>query len=250
MRTTDFDSAVHEESFLISSFDADFNGNAKLTSICNYLQEIAGKHVDLIHQGLNDLQVKNMAWVLSRLKVHIYEYPKWKDKITIQTWPTGTNGLFGNRDFKIKNESGKTIAIATSAWIIIQMDNKRPVRPNHFADKMTVYNETLVFSNPLQKLKIENNFEFNEKIKIHYSDIDINQHVNNVKYIKWVMDACPIKKLNKDQISELQINFLHESKLTDELIIFGNKTECEPHQFVIKNRKTGIEHCHAIIKWT
>jgi len=249
MKTLDFDNAKYEESFLIGSFDTDLNGNAKLTSICNYLQEIAGKHIDTIHEGVNNLQKQNMTWVLSRLKIHISQFPRWKEKITIQTWATGTEGPFGNRDFIILNDERKTIAVASSSWLVIRTDTKTPVRPKRFVENLPNYNGKTVFKTPLKKLKPKNEFDFKESIKIHYSDIDINQHVNNVKYIKWVIDACPMDKLTKNQITELQINFLHESKLTAELNIFRNKLINGTNQFVIKNDITGIEHCHAIIKW-
>ncbi len=238
----------YKESFRIGSFDTDLNGKVKLTSICNYLQEIAGNHVDLIHQGVDELKAKHMTWVLSRLKIKIYQFPVWKDKIDIETWSIGTDGLFGNREFEISNSKGETIAIASSSWLVINTLNKRPVRPQKIAEKIPFNSTDRLFENNLKKLQIDEDLFPKEDILIHYSDIDINQHVNNVKYIKWIIDSCPLELLTHKEIEQLEINFLHETKLEDELKIFhSNRTD--QSEIALKNINTNKEHCRAIINW-
>lgn len=239
---------TYRECFKIGSFDTDLNGKAKLTSICNFLQEIAGNHVDVIHQGIDDLKANNMAWVLARLKVKMIHFPIWKDKIEIETWSIGTDGLFGNREFKIFNSKGKTIAIASSSWLVINTINKRPVRLQKIVEKIPLHICTPLFKNPLGKLQIRNELSPKNDILIHYSDIDINQHVNNVKYIKWIIDSCPLELLENKEIEQLEINFLQETKLEDELKIFQSTTE-DLSEVVLKNNNTNREHCRATINW-
>lgn len=239
----------HKEYFQIGSFDTDLNGKAKLTSICNYLQEIAGMHVDLIHQGIDDLKANNMAWVLSRLRLKILQFPVWKDKIEIETWSLGTDGLFGNREFKIYNEKGETLAIASSSWLVVNTFSKRPVRPQKIVEKMPLNLEKPLFETSLEKLQIKEELFPKENILIHYSDIDINQHVNNVKYIKWIVDSCPMEFLTHKEIKQIEINFLHETKIEDELKIFQSR-HTDQSEIVIKNKNTNREHCRAIINWT
>lgn len=248
MNTTDLNLAKFTKSFEIGSFDTDFNGRAKITSICNYLQEVAGKHVDLIDQGMDDLKTNNLAWVLSRLKLKIYELPLWKNKINIETWSTGRDGLFGNRNFRIFDLNDKIIAEATSSWLIINLLSKRPVRPHQIVAKMPIISNDSVFNQSLKKINTDHIHDKFGDIEIKYSDIDINQHVNNVKYIKWLIDSCPVEIIRTHTIEDLEINFLHESKLGDYLEILRNNA-IDSFQFVIKNKETNIENCKAIIKW-
>ena len=248
METLNENLTKYKECFQIGSFDTDLNGKAKLTSICNYLQEIAGNHIDVIHQGVDDLRAENMTWVLSRLRLKMLHFPVWKDKIEIETWSIGTDGLFGNREFEISNSKGETIAIASSSWLIINILNKRPVRPQKIVEKMPLNMVSPLFENSLGKLQINEELFPKEDIPIHYSDIDINQHVNNVKYIKWIIDSCPLELLTHKEIEQLEINFLHETKLEDELKIFqSNPTD--QSEIVLKNNNTNREHCRAIINW-
>jgi len=242
------DLSIYSQKFAIGSFDSDWHGNAKLTSICNYLQEIAGNHVDQIGQGLEDLNENNHAWVLSRLRIKIIRPAKWKESIRIETFPTGIKGLFGARDFRIFDADNKVIALASSNWLVVDLNSHRPIRPHEVVKNMPLGNYPEVFEKELGKLSpLSQDAEFIEEIKVHYSDIDINRHVNNVKYLKWLIDALPIETLTEKPVSELEINFLHELKLGEQIQIFQELNDKNHMCCKIKSKTTGKENCRARI---
>jgi len=81
----------------------------------------------------------NLTWVLSGFFITIDSYPKWQDTITIQTWPSGLERLFAMRDFIIFDADRKVIGTAKSAWIVIDMALRKPVRPQViFKDEATI----------------------------------------------------------------------------------------------------------------
>ncbi|MDM8159798.1 thioesterase [Labilibaculum sp. K2S] len=248
MNTSNTDIRKYRETFQIGSFDTDLNGRAKLTSICNYFQEIAGHHVDLINQGIDDLKANNLAWILSRLKVQIFSTPKWKDNIDIETWSIGADGLFGNREYRIYNMKGDVIGQATSSWLVLNTKTKRLIRPQEIVAKMPINSEDPIFEHSLSKLQQIEQGNYVEDLHIHYSDLDFYQHVNNVKYIKWAIDSCLSEILLNKTIHELEINYLHEAKLDQILEIF-NQSSDNTSKIVIKTKSTDIENCRVIIKW-
>jgi acyl-ACP thioesterase len=248
MDSCDINSIKYKRSFRIGSFDSDINGKAKLTSICNYLQEIAGMHADALNWGINKLMEQNLSWVLSRLKLKVLKYPNWNDEIFVETWPTGIKGLFGNRDFKITDNSGSVIILASSSWLIIDLNTKRPIRPHSIIKNDEFEQAEKVFDTSLEKLKTKVDELPALNINVHFSDIDINKHVNNVKYIKWIIDSCSFEQLNSQLIDEFEINFLHEAKYHNQLSVF-NSCNSMYSQFEIRNQTTEIEHCKALIKW-
>ncbi|WP_421919940.1 acyl-[acyl-carrier-protein] thioesterase [Marinifilum sp.] len=250
MDTLEINQKKFTKTFRIGSFDTDFNGRAKLTSICNYLQEIAGMHADALNWGIDKLMKQDLSWVLTRLKVKVLKYPKWTDEISVETWPTGIEGLFGNRDFKIFDRSGNTIILASSSWLIINIKTKRPARPHSIIENAKFENSEKVFETPLQKLITKVDGKPKIKVGVQYSDIDINQHVNNVKYIKWIIDSCPLERLKSESINELEINFLHEAKYNDQLYVYNNcNGDSSESHFEIRNDDDKIEHCRSTIKW-
>lgn len=242
------DPTIYSQEFTISAFDSDWHGNAKLTSICNYLQEMAATHVDKIGQGLQDLNKQNHAWVLSRLKIKIIRPAKWKETIRIETFPTGLKGIFGARDFRIFDTNNQIIALASSYWLMVDLNSHRPLRPHEVVKEMPIGNYAEVFDTDLEKLpSLTQEASFIEEIKIHYSDIDINRHVNNVKYLKWLIDALPIVSLTKKLISSIEINFLHELKLDENIQIFQELDDDNNMNCKIKSISTGKENCRARI---
>jgi len=244
------DLSKYNQEFTIGAFDSDWHGNAKLTSICNYLQEIAGNHVDKIGQGLHDLSQNNYAWVLSRMKIKIIRHAKWKETIRVETFPTGIKGLFGARDFRIFDTDNQIIALASSCWLVVDLKTHRPLRPHDIVKHMPIGNYTEVFEEELGKLAtLSQEAELIEEIKIHYSDIDINRHVNNVKYFKWLIDAFPHEILIEKPISELEINFLQELKLGEQIQIFQEFDGDKHMNCMIKSSTTGKENCRARIKF-
>ncbi|WP_372642987.1 acyl-[acyl-carrier-protein] thioesterase [Ancylomarina sp.] len=244
------DLSIYSQEFTIGSFDTDWHGNAKLTSICNYLQEIAGNHVDMIGQGMEDLNQNNHAWVLSRMKIKIIRPAKWKENIRIETFPTGIKSLFGARDFRIFDTENNIIALASSCWLVVDSKSHRPLRPHEIVKNMPIGNFPEVFAKDLEKLApLSQEAELIEEIKIHYSDIDINHHVNNVKYLKWLIDAFPHETLTEKPISELEINFLHELKLDEQIQIYQELDDENHMNCKIISCTTGKENCRARIKF-
>jgi len=242
------DLSKYSQEFTIGSFDSDWHGNAKLTSICNYLQEIAGNHVDEIGQGMHDLNQNNHAWVLSRMKIKIIRPAKWKETIRIETFPTGIKGLFGARDFRIFDADEQIIALASSYWLVVDLNSHRPLRPHDIVKHMPLGGYLEVFEDELGKLApLSQKAELVEEIKIHYSDIDINRHVNNVKYLKWLIDALPDEMLTKKPISEIEINFLHEIKLGEFIQIYQELNDENHMNCKITSKTTGKENCRARI---
>lgn len=73
---------------------------------------------------------RNHFWVLSRIYSEISLWPSWSDTIIIKTWPRGTDRLFALRDFEVRYPDGRTLAHATSSWLIIDLDTKRIQRPD------------------------------------------------------------------------------------------------------------------------
>ena len=55
--------------------------------------------------------------------------------------------------------------------------------------------------------------------KVYNSDIDMNKHVNNTRYTKWVLDSIPMKYHTSVELKEFEINFLNQTFLGDEIII-------------------------------
>ncbi|MBK8805204.1 MAG: hypothetical protein IPO21_00580 [Bacteroidales bacterium] len=201
----------------VKIWEADEKGFAKLSSIFNYLQQASIMHAHIIGAGLFYLMQQNLTWVLSSIKLEIVSFPLWEEKLTVETSCRGLNRIYYIRDFVIKNASGQTLVNATSEWLLLNTINRRPQRP----ELVPLDN---FFTQDLMKIeKIEPKYKelpYSVSCKRHlvqWSDLDVNNHVNNARYVDWVVDCLRDNNIDTSKICSFQMHFINELK-HDEII--------------------------------
>jgi acyl-ACP thioesterase len=199
-----------EKSFEVLSFQIDPLGKLRLSALGDLLQEVAWKHADSRDFG-KSLFDKGYIWVLSRMQIKIHKMPSWGDHIVVKTAGRGINKLFALREFLVENSKGDVIAESMTAWLLLDLHSKRPQRPNHVLPP-ELFSENADQDILPEKIEIPVDLELSSELTVMPFDLDMNNHVNNVSYIRWVEDFCINKGL---AIKELLINYLSEAKVHD-----------------------------------
>lgn len=234
--------------FRISSYDLDPGGKARLTSIASFFQEMAYQHAGMLGFGFNDLKRNNTFWVLSRLKIRMERYPAWDDPVEVETWHRGMDRLFGLRDFVLSDLSGETLGIGSTAWLILDSQTRRPVREVSGA-LLGSGGRDRVFDGSLEKIILPGGMKELDRRKVLFSDLDIVGHVNNVKYIEWCIDTVRGKSAESRDVRELEINYIHEALLGDEIRIMGDTDSTSDSYFVAAREGDDIEVFRARLSW-
>ncbi len=233
--------------FSIASYNADFEGKGTLQALMQFLQEIAWEHAEHLDLGFSHLLEQNLVWVLARLKIKVFEFPNWQDKIKVKTWAAGKDNLYWYRDFYIYDANENIIAKATTTWIIINLETRRP----HRADKMfnvEIKNKDRAFEEKLGKLPSVNCDEVRYNKKVAYSDLDLNDHVNNVKYIEWILDSYPLPFFKENKIDTIEVNFLAEAMYGDNVFV-NSDLENLSHLHSVKREANNKELLKAKMDW-
>ncbi len=197
---------VFTESFKIRSSEVRPDGKAKLQTLCDLLQEIAGNHALALNFDVTQLNNNGLTWMLHRLNIQVKKYPGWRETVTVKTWPSGGDKLRAYRDFLVLDEEGNTLLKAISYWLMIDLNNRRPVRmPQEVLDLAP---DNVEHALPLKspRLNSPTNIETNKVFSVRYSDLDVNRHVNNVIYVEWMTETLPANRL----VKKLQIEFKAE----------------------------------------
>jgi medium-chain acyl-[acyl-carrier-protein] hydrolase len=208
---------IWTEEFPIYWYDTDSNGNLKMSAIANYLQESAWRHANNLGFGYEDTMKRNEFWVIITLMIRMVSYPEWGQKIRVETWPKGIDRLFAYRDFKIFDSNGTVIGAATSAWMILDQDTRRPknvdiVKPIlHLATQQDVLDGNPPLLQPLKTV------ETTEPRKVLFTEVDQHGHVNNIRFIDWSLDALSSQWHSTHRIRTMVINYLSEVK-ADEMM--------------------------------
>jgi acyl-ACP thioesterase len=182
------------------------------------MQEAASRHAEALGVSIHQLLAENHTWLLSRLKIKIAAYPGWSDKIRVNTWPSGAQQLFALRDFELTDTDNRPFTKTLSAWLVIDLQRRRPIRIGPFLERLKLIEDSHAMDGGLDKLPPLKHHTLESRFVVRFSDLDINQHVNNVKFVEWVIESLPPAVLNSKVLSELEINFLAEAFYGDQIL--------------------------------
>jgi len=223
---------VWSEEIVIRSFDIDLKNRLKISSLCNYFQEVAGHHAEHLGLGFHHMRNAGLVWVLSRLEIAFDQFPAWNDHVTIQTWPTGNERLYYRREFLVSDKDGQKLIKAVSFWLLINSQNKRPKilplpeeveKQNTKRYVMQAMDETIPSPAP----------EETTIIPVRYGDLDINQHVNNVSYVYWITDLFPADYHYNHVPAFFRIDFKQEVKNNESVQIIKSR---KGNDFIIEGK--------------
>ena len=182
-----------------------------------------------------------MTWVLSRLHVKVNRFPFWREEIKIETWPSGRQSKFATRDFLIFDQKHKILVKATSSWMIVDLKTQKPIVMPAFMDEIRLPDRQRALESTFPKMKSPKNPNSEIQYDVRLSDLDINQHVNNVKYIEWSLESVPFEIWRTKVLSELEISFRSETKYGESILIQTERNEdIFLHNVISKNDKRSL----------
>lgn len=200
--------------FEIRSYQVDPDGKMSLTALSNLFQEIAWRHADSADFGRN-LQEQHLSWIMARMDIKCENLPSWGDSIKVYTAGRGQDKLFAFREFLITDFEEKILAQGMSSWVLMNVQTKRILRPEKVLPAELFDPKEKPDWQP-EKVKLEGELLKTERLKVRYSDLDLNNHVNNTSYVRWVEN---ILRENGCDTPRFLINYLAECVLGDELEI-------------------------------
>lgn len=217
----------HSESFTVRASEVGAGGQITLPSICGLFQEVAGNHALKLNFDISQLQEKDLTWVLHRMDIKMKRYPNWREKITIETWPAAGDALRAYRNYRILDEEDELIGCCLSYWMMINMKTRRPTRMPQ--DVLDLRLSDLEHVMPVKSEQMEpfEGSDVEKKFVVRKSDLDMNEHVNNARYVDWLMETYDEDKAYL--IKNMDIIFTQECHSGD--IITSQRKEDEPRTF-------------------
>jgi len=229
-------------SFQIQPQYVDFQFRVTMAALGDILLTAAGFNADDNGFGLRRLHELDYAWVLSRLAIEMKQFPEQYEKIEVETWIEEVGRVSTTRNFCIRNEKNEIIGNACSNWVMLDMKTRRA------KDLMTLdgihefaSGDVGLIEKPIKLGAIEG--ADYDAFKVKYSDIDINGHVNSIRYIQWISDCFSLDCYRKYQVKRFEINYVNEMLFNDFVEIIGH--EIEPGDFRFEIRKEDKIACRA-----
>ena len=205
-----------DETFTVRSYEAGVTNHVSLPTLCNFMQEIAGLNAEKLGWGIRKLQEEGLTWMLSRLHLKVARYVPWGEKITLRTWPSGMKGrLIATRCFQGADGAGAEVLQAHSEWLYVDMKAQKIAKlPETFADLVPADTPDILFDDIGGKFTQLPDVTSRVEIRVRQSDLDFNDHVNNVHYVEWMLETMPLGT----GPAEMDVGFRAAAKAGDLLV--------------------------------
>jgi medium-chain acyl-[acyl-carrier-protein] hydrolase len=249
MPTAGDDRFIRHEKFEIHSYEVDLKRHLKVSALNRYMQESAWKHAEQLGFGYTNLIVKKLTWVLTRMVIQIEKLPLWGEVIEVITWPSGRNDFFAFRDFQFFAADGSEFGRATSSWCVISLLDRRPQTMESVALSKYPKVKELMFADRPEKIQTLENAESEWRTCVGYQDLDVNEHVNNVRYLDWITETYPLNFLKKRQLYRLEINYLAEALYGKDVAVFNRQISDSEFLHSVRQPDNHTEICRARISW-
>ena len=188
-----------------------------LVGLLKILQDVAWIHGGHLGHGFDAMLSRGWIWVLARQKLVVSGWPEWGDSVDVRTWVRPFNGLLALRDYEIWTGERK-LGESAASWLVLDADTRRPLRLSAGEGAFATRAEGGLGLNPA-KIAATEDLRPLAQFKVQTSDLDVNGHVNNVRYAQWILDAAPASAHRAYSVREYEVNFLAESRVGDHVTI-------------------------------
>uniref|UniRef100_A0A7N0USS0 Acyl-[acyl-carrier-protein] hydrolase n=1 Tax=Kalanchoe fedtschenkoi TaxID=63787 RepID=A0A7N0USS0_KALFE len=230
------DRFIYRQTFIIRSYEIGPDKTATMETLMNLLQETALNHVmssGLAGNGFgatHEMSLRKLIWVVTRINIQVRSIAPVRDMfdrgdiIEIDTWvdAAGKNGM--RRDWIIREyKTQQVITRATSTWVIMNRITRRLAKmPEQVREEVTPFFTSRLSiaiadndSEKIDKLDDETAERIRQDLEPRWSDMDANQHVNNVKYIGWILESVPIRVLENYYLASMTLEYRRECRQSD-----------------------------------
>ncbi len=207
-------------SFTVQGQHAGYNNALKLSGLADFLQIAAWQHAQELGFGLDFLiEHQNCTWAMTRMRIDIEKFPAYNSKVQVTTWPKDKERLFAYRDLQAEC-NGEVIARATSTYVLIDLDSRRPISLDDFKEVLDL-TEKHAIKEHVEKLN-SNEGILRKTIVAQVTDLDLNRHVNNVRYFDWSQYLLPFEFWESHDITRVELNFMAEVNAGDTIELKGD----------------------------
>ena len=212
-------------------FHCDFSGKLFMGHLGNHMLNAADFHSTDRGFGMRRLMGIQRSWVLSRLAIEVEQMPAQYTKFNVETWVESAMRYFTQRNFRVVGQTDdgqeRVFGYGRSVWAMIDTESRQPTDIYSIDDgaiRQWIEKEKPC---PIEKggrVKVGDGAELVRTIETYYNDVDINGHINSVKYVEHVLDLWPLDWYRDHQVRRFEIAYVAESHAGDRLSFYREQT--------------------------
>ena len=201
--------SVYTTRYFVSTLHSDCFGRCKPSALLRFAQDAAGEHCVLLGTDWDSMAKHRYFWAVVRQRMEITRLPKDGETVTVKTWPMPTTRVAYPRATEGFDEAGNSLFKIISLWVIMDMDTRAMVLPG----KSGIDVPGTSFGTELKVPGSISAFEGSKDIHrtVTYSDLDLNGHMNNTRYLDWICDLLPAAFHKDHPMKAVSICYMSEA---------------------------------------
>lgn len=216
---------TYRETRTLTASVCDMTGQWRPSAIMEAMQEVSGTHSDLLGVGHNALQEIGLVWVIARGEVEMDAYPRMSDHVQVETFHMPVKRWFFPRYFRLMDMDGREFGRAATMWVLLDITSRKMAPPDtilHLMPDNSDLPAPLGLPSPVTEI---GGTIIRTDRDVVYTDLDLNGHVNNTRYIDWACNAIGIDTLRTNCLKNFSIQYNAE-------VLPGQVVHTELHRFM------------------
>ena len=205
---------------VVEPFQEDFQGHLSWANMGNMTLRIASLHAEAHGFGVTYMKEHQRGWVLSRLAIEMNAMPASLQGFSIATWVSRIFRQFTDRNFEYRDADGRIIGHGISTWALIDYQSRQPINLEHLPNggfSAAVLDEVPPIAT-YSRVRVTSP-QLTLRRRCAVSDLDINGHVNSIRYLDMAMDMLPIEWHREHRLHRVELAYGLEGRCGDELEI-------------------------------
>ena len=214
---------IHERTYILEATDVNSADRLKNSRLLAIMQEIAGEHSALLGADRSALEDRKLFWAVIRHRVQITRLPQSGESIRVCTWPMPTTRTAYPRATVAYDADGNELFRGISLWILMDMTTRAMVLPGKSGVEVagSLQGNELTLPGSLLPQKLPNR----EDRTVRFSDLDLNGHMNNCRYMEWVDDLLPAEFHRTHSPKQLLVCYLSEAREAEKMEVCWEVSE-------------------------
>lgn len=199
---------------------ANLTGDMRLSSLVDAMILTSEKQLHQSDSDSSEMVKRGLGWVVVQYHMDVTSMPHLGQKLNVRTRATSYNKYFFYRDFWIDDLEGNNMVKLESAFVIIDVNERKMVSASDKLTDMFGAKEITKIKH-FPRIKVPDGFDIKKKQQIGYYNIDVNRHVNNSYYFDWMVDSLGIDFVEKHRVKTMDIKYEKELNINSHPEVFA-----------------------------
>lgn len=217
----------YEKELLVTSAYID---RACVMSVLQVTMLLQDAMTELFYQydcdGIHLSKSHNALWAVARSKIRYDGYPFWMDRVRMKAFPVKVSPVAVHLNMLLETLDGHPLVRCRQELCVIDVRDHSLRRVDSTPFPLDLNWPAPVLPDPCRRMKMDLGEEhFVYRHVIRPTDTDMNHHMNNIAYVRLIVDSLPSGFWDKYQVKDFDIQYVNEGMEGETLQVYRDLQE-------------------------